>query len=201
MIRLLALGDSYTIGEAVDSTDCWPTLLSDMLRRKGKRDVELTILARSGWTSEELAAGIDSERLDGHYDLVILLIGANDQYQGRSHEEYRPHFRDLLHRAIHFVCSRPSRVIVLSIPDWGATPFARGHDRAAIASAIDRLNAINMEESHRLGLRYVDVTAISREALCDESLLARDGLHPSAKMYERWAAKVAPIACDLLKKD
>lgn len=201
MTRFLALGDSYTVGEAVDSMECWPALLVDLLRREALAVADPTIVARTGWTIEELAAGIDAAGLEGEYGLVMLLIGVNNQYRGWSPEEYESHFRDLLLRAIQFAGGEPSRVIVLSIPDWSVTPFADGRDRAAIAAGIDQFSAINKRESHRLGAHCVDVTVISREAADNDALLAGDGLHPSAEMYKRWVQAVAPIARNILSRD
>ena len=191
-VRILALGDSYTIGESVAEDERWPVRLAAMLRARGVPVVEPTIVARTGWTTDELSSGIDAVRPApaGPYDLVTLLIGVNNQYRGRTADEYRQQFHALLARAIAFAGSQPSRVIVLSIPDWGVTPFAKrdqGRDRAGIASEIDAFNAINRDEAARAGARYVDVTPISRRAATEPGLVARDGLHPSAAMYAEWA--------------
>jgi lysophospholipase L1-like esterase len=118
----------------------------------------------------------------------------NNQYQGRSAEEYRGEFAALLRRAVGFADGDPSRVIVLSIPDWGATPFAQGSDRDRIAREIDAFNEVNREESKQAGVRYVDVTPVSRRAREEPELIAADGLHPSGKMYERWVELALPVA-------
>src|SRR6185436_2699165 len=186
-MHFLALGDSYTIGESVAASERWPVQLARLLREQQIAMDDPTIIARTGWTTAELAAGIDRAKAQGVYDLVSLLIGVNNQYRGRSEEEYRREFVSLLQSAIGFADQRPGRVIVLSIPDWGVTPFAGGRDRAAIGAAIDRFNAINREETERAGAQYVDVTPVSREAVSDLALIARDGLHPSGKMYAEWA--------------
>jgi len=193
-MRFLALGDSYTIGESVDPTERWPVQLAALLRGQGIGIEEPIIIARTGWTTDELSAGIDTANPAGVYDLVSLLIGVNNQYRGRSLEEYRQEFVMLLERAIAFAGQNPSRVLVLSIPDWGVTPFAARQGRAAIGADIDRFNAINREEAQRLGAHYVDVTPISRRAASDPSLTAGDGLHPSGKMYAEWARLVLPEA-------
>jgi len=187
MTTYLALGDSYTIGESVGESKRWPEELVAILRVRGIVIGEPTIIARTGWTTDELNDAIDKTDLDGTYDVVSLLIGVNNQYRGRSAENYREEFRGLLKRAIGFAGNRPQRVVVLSIPDWGATPFAEGRDRKNIAREIDDFNAINFEETVRAGAQYVDVTSTSREALRDPSLVASDGLHPSEKMYAAWA--------------
>jgi lysophospholipase L1-like esterase len=186
-LRLLALGDSYSIGEAVAEAGRWPVRLAALLREHGIPTATPDIIAKTGWTTDELSHGIDAAQLNGSYDLVSLLIGVNNQYRGRPVEEYRAQFRDLLARAIAFARKRPDRAIVLSIPDWSVTPFAASRDRARIAAEIDAFNTANYEEALLSGARYVDVTPISRCAAIEPELVAHDGLHPSAAMYERWA--------------
>jgi lysophospholipase L1-like esterase len=193
-MRFLALGDSYTIGEAVARAERWPEQLSAMLRELGVEVEEIEIVAKTGWTADELAAAIDRARPSGPYDLVTLLIGVNNQYRGRPLDEYRDHFRRLVARAVDFTGGEASRVIVLSIPDWGVTPFAAGRDRAQIAREVDQFSAVHRAEVLTAGARYVDVTTISREAATDAGLIASDGLHPSAEMYGRWAERVLPEA-------
>jgi lysophospholipase L1-like esterase len=185
-MRFLALGDSYTIGESVLEAERWPNQLAEMLRAEGW-PVEVTIVARTGWTTDELAAAIAQTALQGPYQLVSLLIGVNNQYRGRDAESYRLEFRQLLEQAITFAGENVGRVLVLSIPDWGVTPFAAGRDRAQIAQEIDTFNAINRTEAELKGVTYLDVTPLSRQATCDPELVADDGLHPSGKMYAAWA--------------
>src|SRR3989442_1603822 len=193
-VRYLALGDSYTIGASVAPAERWPVQLAAQLRANGLIVAEPLIIAHTGWTIDELMAGIERQPPQGPFDLVSLLIGVNDQYRGRSSDEYRRQLRQLLHTAIAYAGGRPAHVIVLSIPDWSVTPFAAGHQRAAIAAAIDHFNAINRQETAQAGARYVDVTPVSRQALQDASLLATDGLHPSGKMYTQWVELVLPTA-------
>jgi lysophospholipase L1-like esterase len=197
-VRILALGDSYTIGEGVAADDRWPVRLAAMLRARGMAVADPVIVARTGWTTDELSNGIDAARPAGSFGLVTLLIGVNNQYRGRSTDEYRTQFRALLARAISFADSKASRVIVLSIPDWGATPFAQGRDRTRIATEIDAFNAINRDETVRAGARYVDVAPMSRRAAAEKTLVAGDGLHPSAAMYAEWAALALPVAVEAL---
>ncbi len=192
--RFLALGDSYTIGESVAPESRWPVQLAARLRAEGVSVSEPVIIARTGWTTAELDAGIDSAKAQGSYELVSLLVGVNDQYRGGEAETYRGAFRSLLHRAIDFAGDRPARVVVVSIPDWGVTPFAASRDRAAIARAIDAFNTVNREEAAEAGVRYVDITAISRRASTEATLVAPDGLHPSAAMYSEWVNAVLPEA-------
>ncbi len=193
-VRYLALGDSYTIGEGVAEAERWPAQLAARLRDRGLAAGDPLIVARTGWTTDELMAGIDGASPEGRFDLVSLLIGVNNQYRGRDLEEFRAGFRALLRRAIGFAGGEAGRVIVLSIPDWGVTPFAAGRDRAAIAQAIDRFNAVGRDEARHAGARYVDVTAVSREAAGDAALVAADGLHPSGAMYAAWTRLALPEA-------
>ncbi len=197
----LALGDSYTIGESVDPALRWPVLLAKALEGEGVPIGDPVIVARTGWTTSELAAGIDEAGLTGAYDVVSLLIGVNNQYRGRDLGEYRTQFMDLLSRAVAFAGGDPGRVLVLSIPDWGVTPFAEGRDPGQIALEIDAFNEVGRNESEAAGVRYLDVTGISREAATDPGLVADDGLHPSGVMYARWAAAAMPIALGILRSD
>ncbi|HJQ36458.1 MAG TPA: undecaprenyl-diphosphatase UppP, partial [Thermoanaerobaculia bacterium] len=170
--RYLALGDSYTIGESVAAEERFPVQLAKQLNLG-----EPQIIAKTGWTTDELNAAIDAANPKGPFDLVTLLIGVNNQYRGRGADEYRTQFVGLLQRAIGFAGGNTRHVIVVSIPDWGVTPFAEGRDRAKIAREIDQFNAINREEAQRAGAKWVDITPISRRN--DPSLVAGDGLHPS----------------------
>ena len=188
-MRYLALGDSYTIGEGVAAGERWPEHLAALLRAQGVAVDAPEIVARTGWTTEELMAGIDRAAPSGRFDLVSLLIGVNDQYRGMDAGEYRAPFRALLDRAVAFAGGEATRVIVLSVPDWGVTPYAQGRDRARIAAEIDRFNAVNRHETTARGARYVDVTQASRAAPPAGAgpRLAPDGLHPSGEMYAIWA--------------
>ena len=196
--RYLALGDSYTIGESVAENERWPNQLAALLSEKNIQ-TDVTIIARTGWTTSELWQGIQADPPRGKYDLVSLLIGVNNQYRGYDINKYRDEFRFLLEKTIEYAGGKPEHVILLSIPDWGVTPFASGRDRDKIANDIDAFNLINLDESKKMGVHYVDVTLASREALNDPGLVAGDGLHPSAKMYAEWAKLVLPIAIRILE--
>ena len=195
-MQFLALGDSYTIGESVAPEERWPVQLGALLRAEGLDIGDPTLIATTGWTTDELSAAIARAKPQGAFDLVSLLIGVNNQYRGRGQDEYREQFAALLQRAIGFAGWNPARVLVLSIPDWGVTPFATRLERdpAAVAADIDAFNAINRAETERPGAHYVDVTPFSREAAHDPSLLADDGLHPSGRMYAEWARLALPAA-------
>lgn len=200
MLRILCLGDSYTIGEGVAPGERWPMQLAEALRGRGLDVAEPAIIARTGWTTDELLAAMDDARPGMDFDLVTLLVGVNNQYRGRSLEEYRDQFRQLLHRAIRHAGGRTGRVIVISIPDWGVMPFAEGRDRGQIAREIDQFNSVNREESTLAGVHYVDVTPISRRATGEPGLVAGDGLHPSGEMYRQWQAVILPVAGEALAR-
>lgn len=203
-VRYLALGDSYTIGESVPENERWPNQLVELLKYSpqfGETEggVDVTIIARTGWTTSELWQGIQSNQPQGIYDLVSLLIGVNNQYRGSDISEYREEFRFLLEKAIEYAGGKPRHVFVLSIPDWGVTPFASGRDREKISEDIDAFNLVNLEESQKAGVHYVDVTPVSRKAVNDLALIAPDGLHPSGKMYAEWAKLALPMAVKILE--
>jgi lysophospholipase L1-like esterase len=197
-LRYLALGDSYTIGEKVSAKDRWPNQLAKLLESEGIQ-TEVTIIARTGWTVNELWEGIQANPPEGTYNLVTLLIGVNDQYRGYPVDGYREGFRFMLGQAIAYAGGDPDKVIVLSIPDWGFTPFAADRDTEPISEQIDEFNAVNLEETQRAGARYADVTLISRMAMDDFELITGDRLHPSGQMYAMWAEKVLPIAREILQ--
>ncbi len=188
--RMLALGDSYTIGESVQENDRWPMQLVDMLREAGNNFEKPEIIAKTGWTTDELIAAIKEANPQGPFDLVSLLIGVNNQYRGNSLSIYREEFEFLLRKAIDFAGGDIKKVIVVSIPDWGVTPFAEGRDREKIAQEIDAFNEANEQITESLGVTYVEITKDSRLAATDLSLTAEDGLHPSSKIYKQWATEV-----------
>jgi lysophospholipase L1-like esterase len=198
--RYLALGDSYTIGESVDAQDRWPMQLARMLRDQKIDITDPEIIATTGWTTDELSAGMDRANPSGPNALVSLLIGVNNQFRGRSVDEFRGQFAALLNRAIALAGNQNSHVIVLSIPDWGVTPFAEGRDRDAIGRQIDQFNAVCHEECDKKNVAFVDITPISKRAAGDASLVADDGLHPSAKMYRLWCEAALPAAKNALEK-
>jgi lysophospholipase L1-like esterase len=200
-ITFLALGDSYTIGESVDSSLRWPVQLSGVIAEGGTPIAEPVIVARTGWTTDELTRGIDDAGISGTYDLVSLLIGVNNQYRGRDLGEYRTQLRDLLSRAVAFAGGRHGNVLVLSIPDWGVMPFAEGRDRERIAGEIDAFNDVKRAEVRAAGARYVDITRISRRAAEESGLVADDGLHPSGDMYRLWVEAVLPTVAEMLGVD
>jgi len=188
MQTYLALGDSYTIGESVAETERFPVQLAAQLRTRGFLVSAPTIVATTGWTTDELAAGIAAASLAPPYDLVSLLIGVNNQFRGYPLETYRVDFRQLLEQAVHLAGNMVERVLVFSIPDWGITPFAGKHDRDAkqVANEIDAFNSAKRTITEEIGAHYFDITPISRQAAQAPELIAADGLHPSGKMYGLW---------------
>ena len=198
----LALGDSYTIGEGVPEADRWPVRLAARLRDEGIAIDDPRIIATTGWTTDELAAAMDAAEPLGEWDFVSLLIGVNDQYRGRDVDDYVGRFASLLQRAIALAGGRADRVLALSIPDWGVTPFARdsGRDLARIAAELDACNEAAREICASLGVAFVDITGISRDRGGQPDMLAGDGLHPSGKMYARWVDAVLPLARGMLRR-
>lgn len=199
-LTYLALGDSYTIGEQVPATESFPVQAANRLKAAGLPLAEPVIIAKTGWTTGELQEAIDKAALTDTYDLVTLLIGVNNQYRGYQIDDYRSDFERLLQQAIGFAGQCAGRVVVLSIPDWGVTPYASGRDRALIAQEIDVYNSINRALAQAAGVHYIDITPGTRQANTDESLLTGDGLHPSGKEYGRWAGQVADYYEILFRK-
>ena len=189
----LALGDSYTIGTSVTAEQRFPNQAAVLLAQQGVQFKLPDIIATNGWTTGNLLASLASNPPVTRYDIVTLLIGVNNQYQGRTQAEYKSQFTDLLFKAIAYAGGKKSRVIVLSIPDYSLTPFAQNSDTARIAREINEFNAINQQVSSENGVTYLNITGISREAGLDPTLIAADGLHPSGKQYARWVALLAPL--------
>jgi lysophospholipase L1-like esterase len=199
-LNYLALGDSYTIGEAVPQAQSYPYQLAERLGERTFKINPPTIIATTGWTTDNLIDAISrSDIHDKKYDFVTLLIGVNDQYQQLSQDNYKLKFARVLNTAIAFANGDTSRVFVLSIPDWGVTPFAGGQD-SIIGPQIDLFNAINKAASLAAGVHYLDITGISRQAATDASLIAADGLHPSGKMYVLWVDLLEPMVEAKFKK-
>lgn len=201
-ITYLALGDSYTIGEAVPEAERWPHQLAALLQAEGIALETPTTIARTGWTTDELDAAIDEATPAGPFGFVTLLIGVNNQYRGRETQNYREEFQALLERAVDFAGGEPGRVMVLSIPDWGITPFGQGsgRDLDQVASELDAYNAINREASRARGVAWVDITPVSRQRGAEPAMVAGDGLHPSGAMYREWALAALPAARVLLTR-
>ena len=202
-LPFLALGDSYTIGEAVEEAGRWPVQLARTLRSEGIALADPQIIATTGWTTDELSSAIDAAQPGSDFDLVSLLIGVNNQYRGRELDEYRAQFDALLQRATGFAGGRAGRVLALSIPDWGVTPFARdsGRDTVAIARKLDAFNAAARQLCEARGIAFVDIAPVSRARGAEPAMLADDGLHPSAAMYAQWARLALPVARRLLSRD
>lgn len=214
-LRLLALGDSYTIGEGVAEEGRWPSLLADTLRARGFTVVPPTIIAQTGWTTGELIEALDAADATGEatvgtlappYDAVTLLIGVNNQYRGASRgftlETYRAEFTALLSRAVRYAGGDMGRVVVVGFPDWGVTPFAAARygdaeprTAAEVAAQVDAYNAAAQQISESRGAAFVSVVEISRRM---PEAVASDGLHPSATQYAAWTRAIAPVVIERL---
>ena len=191
-LRMLALGDSYTIGESVEVSERWPVQFTDMVKQYGVNVEIMDIIAQTGWTTRNLRNAIESSLdLSRNYNLVSLLIGVNNQYQGQDINIYPSEFTTLLKKAIDIVDGDVSKVLVLSIPDYAFTPFGKGNP--AISNDIDRYNEINRSVSDSFGVAYVDITDISRMGLDWPNLVAKDGLHPSGSQYKEWVHRIIKI--------
>lgn len=200
MFSYLALGDSYTIGESVDASARWPVQLDGLLRQNGVDVADPDIIAKTGWTTAELQDAIRNSGNQKTYALVSLLIGVNNQYRTQSQDRYRTEFQALLQTAVQFAGGKTSRVFVLSIPDWGVSPFAKDRDQKKIAIEIDAFNAIAREECRKADIAYVDITPLSRKAANDDTQFASDGLHYSGSQMKQWAELALPVVNDLLMK-
>jgi lysophospholipase L1-like esterase len=198
VLSYLALGDSYTIGEGVDERERWPVQMAKSLRERGTALSDPRIIAKTGWTTDELLEAIDASDLAPEWDLVTLLAGVNDQYRGYGAERYRQSFSRLLNRAAGFA-KLSKRLVVLSIPDWGVTPFAASRERRdLIGVEIDNFNRIAADLATGAGAAFVDITPLTRLAATDTALLVSDGLHPSGIMYRMWVERVLPVAARAL---
>lgn len=190
-MNYLALGDSYTIGESVPIYENFPYQTVHLLRKNGWTIHAPEIVAKTGWTTDELLKGMEQTPLLQEYDFVSLLIGVNNQYRGRPVETFSIEFEQLLLKAIALAGGKKEHVFVISIPDWGATPFAEGRDRNKIAKEIDAFNLAKKSITIKNGVQFLEITEGSRAALNDNDLVAKDKLHPSGKEYAKWSSLLA----------
>ena len=198
-IRYLALGDSYTKAECEIPANSYPEKLVNKIREKGIKVSNHTVIAQTGWRTDNLKDAIDAASLENNFDIVSLLIGVNNQFQGKSPENYRKEFRELLELSIYYAKGRKDKVFVLSIPDYGATPYGSRNPRY-IGQQIELFNKINKEVTDSVGVKYFDITPISKEAKTDAELTCTDGLHPSAKMYDRWVELMLSDVVEMIRK-
>lgn len=192
-LKYLALGDSYTIGESVSEQNRWPELFVKELNNIGLNYSAPKIIAKTGWTTDELKAAIDKENIKETFDLVTLSIGVNNQYRGRDVEEFKIQFTELLKMAISFADNKPKKVIVLSIPDWGLTPFAKDRDKEKITREIKQYNTAKKEICNNLNITFINITDQTKLVDSNVDLLAKDGLHYSGKMHQLWVNKIIKI--------
>lgn len=188
-IKFLALGDSYTIGESVEEAERWPEQLATKVREKGKKIEKPRIIAVTGWRTDQLKQAIEEGGLKNEYGLVSLLIGVNNQYQNKSVESYAPEFEKLLQTAVSLAAGKKENVFVVSIPDYGFTPFGKAKQEE-ISKAIDEFNDANKAITLKMGIQYVYITDLTREGLNKPEYVAQDGLHPSGKMYGHWVKRM-----------
>lgn len=184
-LSYLALGDSYTIGESVEPEMRWPVQLVDSLREQDFLVDYPVIIAQTGWTTQDLLTAMDQKLQEEEFDLVSVLIGVNNQYQGKSIEDYEADLHKVFEQAIAHSKTGNSGVFVVSIPDYGATPFGASRSEE-IAEEIEEFNSVFKKVATEYELEFYNITPISKEALEDETLVASDDLHPSGKMYSQW---------------
>lgn len=190
-LKYLALGDSYTVGRFVPTAQSFPYQLVVSLKNKGIYAATPVVLAQNGWRTDELLKGIGDPAQHGTFDIVTLLIGVNNQYQQKSHDTYQTEFAQILNAAIIMAKGNPQHVFVLSIPDWGSTPFANGRNLDKIAAEIDEYNLINKAIADVAKVHYINITGLSRTDGTNADLVTTDRLHPSVKMYGWWVDKIA----------
>lgn len=198
MKTYLALGDSYTIGEQIILAESFPYQTVQLLRNKDIEIVAPEIIAKTGWTTDELDSAIQQHTFLKQYDFVSLLIGVNNQYRGRLVVEYENEFEILLKQAMVFAGNTSKNVFVLSIPDWGGTPFALENDSVKIASEIDAYNAACKKITLQYKCTFIDITTSQRLDANNAEMLASDGLHPSGKEYCKWAKQLAEALLSIL---
>ena len=198
VLTYLALGDSYTIGESVPEAQRWPVKLADSLRERDILIADPQIIATTGWTTSELQEGIINAETHPPYDLVSLLIGVNNQYRGYDINIYRQEFEELITQAIEFAGSDASKVFVVSIPNYGVTPFGITRGKERIRAELLKYDAIADSIASKYGISFVNITPISEGAKTDPELNAPDQLHPSGKQYSLWVSEMLPVVHALL---
>ncbi|MGE0590892.1 MAG: SGNH/GDSL hydrolase family protein [Cyclobacteriaceae bacterium] len=188
-LKYLALGDSYTIGESVAENERWPVQLAEQLRAKGFEIDKPRIIATTGWRTDNLKNGINIAQIKETYDLVSLLIGVNNQYQGKPVDQYAIEYEDLLKTAVGLAGGDKEKVFVVSIPDYGFTPFGKPKQEK-ISKELDEFNEVNKRITESYGIQYFNITDISRHGFDDPELVASDGLHPSGRQYKLWVDRI-----------
>ncbi|SNC75219.1 Lysophospholipase L1 [Hymenobacter gelipurpurascens] len=196
-VSILSLGDSYTIGQSISEADRWSVQLARLGQQDGLQKPD--IIAQTGWTTAELQQAIKTSNNQKTYELVSLMIGVNNQFRGQPLIVYRTEFRELLQTSVRYAGNRPGRVFVLSIPDWGQSPYGVSFSRTQISSEIDQFNAVAKQECTQAGVAYIDITDLTRAAANDGTQFAPDGLHYSGKHMQQWAERVLPVVRLLLK--
>ena len=192
---LLALGDSYTIGEGVNEDQIWPNQFIKVAYENGVDFSSPRIIAETGWKSYDLINAIESSNFEKKYDYVSLLIGVNNQFNSRPVNEFENDLDKLLIK-INNLKKKSGSVLIISIPDWGSSPYGVGFDRNEISNEINTFNNSLKSFANINGLKYVDVTEISRRAIKEPNLIAIDNLHPSGIMYLEWAKKIFQVWID-----
>ncbi|TDT43611.1 lysophospholipase L1-like esterase [Maribacter spongiicola] len=198
IITYLALGDSYTVGESVDFENSFPAQLSTKIEENRNLQVNTTVIAQTGWRTDQLISAIGS-RESADYNLVTLLIGVNNQFQSRTFSQYETEFTELLNKAINLAANDANRVIILSIPDYYYTPYGQSNGDQLISSQLDEYNNFAKSTAKEKGVTFLDITDITRKGLDEKELVASDGLHPSGLAYEKFVERLYPLVSTRLK--
>jgi len=199
IIHYLALGDSYTVGQSVATSKSFPAQLRDCLKETPDLELNLEIIAATGWTTSDLIDALEKGSERTNYDLVTLLIGVNNQYQGKPFSLFENEFNNLLERAIKLANNDTNKVIVISIPDYAYTPFGQNGNPQKISKEIDEYNNYAKVTAGTMGVSFINITEITREGLKDPELVANDDLHPSGKAYGKFVEKICPQASVIIE--
>ena len=191
----IALGDSYTIGEGVNEDERWPNQFVDVAYENGVDFDQPMIIAETGWKTYDLLNAINQTNFTKKYDYISLLIGVNNQFNSRPIDEFEEDLNKLMDE-MKRIKKNDGSIIIISIPDWGYTPFGESSDMSDISEQINLFNSSLRKFATTNGLKYVDVTEISRRGINEPDLITNDNLHPSGIMYLEWAKKIYNIWID-----
>ena len=199
LVRYLAIGDSYTLGEGLETAQSWPYQLKRKLLEYGVEEVELTVVAATGYTTRELTQLLNTTTFDKPYDIISIQIGVNNQYRGESLEQFGEELDNMFEKIASNYYLKDAKQFVVSIPDWGATPFGSSYDRVQIAIEINQYNGLKRNTSEARAAPFINITDISRTNPDASELVASDGLHPSELMYSYWVERIFPVVKQLVQ--